>query len=178
MMKEYCANAVAGTQKLLDALDTSVVEKIADRILDSDNVFVVADVGRPGLALMSLAQRLRQLGIRSYHLEESPPTPSVHEGDVVLIASVDGEDKTPITFMKRGKELHIAYDLFTMTKGSTLEKGASEVLLFPQLDEGGLIAEEYFELALFVVCDAIVLYLQDKVGRSKARMQQELPNIF
>ena len=61
MMKEYCANAIAGTQKLLDALDTSVVEKIADRILDSDNVFVVADVGRPGLALMSLAQRLRQL---------------------------------------------------------------------------------------------------------------------
>ena len=58
MMKEYCANAIAGTQKLLDALDTSVVEKIADRILDSDNVFVVADVGRPGLACTPFLLRI------------------------------------------------------------------------------------------------------------------------
>ena len=178
MIKEYCATAIGGVRQILDALDYTVIEKIADRILDADNVFVVADVGRPGLALMCLAQRLRQLGIRSYRLEESPPTQSVHEGDVVLIGSVDGEDKTSITFMKKGKELHIAYDLFTMTKGSTLEKDASEVLQFDCSDADGLIAEEYFELALFVVCEAIVLYAQDKIGRSKARMQQELPNIF
>ena len=166
MIKEICANAVAGTKKVLDGLDFTAIEKIADRIINSDNTFVVADVGRPGLALMCLAQRLRQ------------PTPSVHEGDVVLIGSVDGEDKTSITFMKKGKELHIDYDLFTMAKESTLQKDASEVVYFDCKAENGLIAEEYFELALYVVCDAIALKVQQKLGVSKERMQRELPNLY
>ncbi len=178
MLNEYCAKAINGTRQVLETLDYKTIEKIADRIINSDNVFVVADVGRPGLALMCFAQRLRQLGIRSYHLEESPPTPSVHEGDVVLIASVDGEDQTPITFMKKGKELHIDYDLFTMARGSSLEKDASEMLYFNCPDTQELVAEEYFELALFVVCETMIMYIQDKLGRSRERMQQELPNIF
>ena len=40
------------------------------------------------------------------------------------------------------------------------------------------VAEEYFELALFVVCETMIMYIQDKLGRSRERMQQELPNIF
>ena len=178
MLKEYCANAICGTKQVLENLDYAVIEKIAEHIVNSDNVFVVADLGRPGLALMSLAQRLRQLGIRAYRLEESPPTPSVHEGDIVLVASVDGEDKTPITFMKKAVSLHIDYDLLTMVKGSTLEKDATETLIFDCADAEGLIAEEYFELALFVVCEAIVMYVQNKISRSRERMQLELPNIF
>lgn len=178
MIKQTCANAVAGTKKVLESLNYAVIEKIAERIIHSDNTFVVADVGRPGMALMCLAQRLRQMGVRSYRLEESPPTPSVHEGDVVLIGSVDGEDKTSITFMKKGKELHIDYDLFTMTKGSTLEKDASEVVYFDCKEENGMIAEEFFELALYVVCDAIALKVQEKLGKSKERMQRELPNLY
>lgn len=178
MIKQICANAVAGTKKALEGLDYAAIEKIADRIISSDNMFVVADVGRPGLALMCLAQRLRQMGVRAYRLEESPPTPSVHEGDVVFIGSVDGEDKTSITFMKKGKELRIDYDLFTMAKGSTLEKDASEVVFFDCQAENGLIAEEYFELALYVVCDAIAMRVQEKLGKSKERMQRELPNLY
>ena len=178
MINKICANAVAGTRKVLEGLDDAAIEKIADRIISSDNTFVVADVGRPGMALMCLAKRLRQMGIRAYRLEESPPTPSVHEGDVVLIGSVDGEDKTSITFMKKGRELHIDYDLFTMAQGSTLEKDASEVAYFDCKDENGIIAEEYFELALYVVCDAIALHIQQKLGISKERMQRELPNLY
>lgn len=178
MIKQTCANALEGTKKVLAGLDEAILEQIANRILEADNVFVVADVGRPGFALMNMAQRLRQMGIRAYRLEESPPTPSVHEEDVVLIGSVDGEDKTSITFMKKGKELHIDYDLFTMTKGSTLEADASELLYFDCVAEGGLIEEEYFELALYVVCEAIVLYCQQKRGVSRQRMQAELPNIY
>ncbi len=178
MIKEYCAKAVKGTRKVVEGLDEAVLQKIADRIVAADNVFVVADVGRPGLALMCLASRLRQMGVRAYRLEESPPTPSVHEGDVVLIGSVDGEDKTSITFMKKGKELHIDYDLFTPTKGSTLEKDAAEVLYFDCKAEGGLIEEEYFELALFVICEAIVMYASKKLGKTYERMQRELPVLF
>ncbi|MGI6664063.1 MAG: hypothetical protein ACOX3W_01370 [Christensenellaceae bacterium] len=178
MIDKYCAAAVNGTKEVLRGLDDTVLQQIADRILDADNVFVVSDVGRPGMALMNLAQRLRQMGIRAYRLEESPPTPSVHEGDVVLIGSVDGEDQTSITFMKRGKDLRISYDLFTMTKGSTLEKDAAEVLFFAPEAKDGLIEEEYFELALYVVCDALALYCQRVLGVSKERMQAELPNIY
>ncbi len=178
MIEKICANAVAGTKKALEGLGYAAIEKIADRIIASDNTFVVSDVGRPGMALMCLAQRLRQMGIRAYRLEESPPTPSVHEGDVVLIGSVDGEDKTSITFMKKGKELHIDYDLFTMTKGSTLERDASEVVYFDCQAENGLNAEEYFELALYVICDAIAMSIKQKLGISKERMQRELPCLY
>ena len=80
--------------------------------------------------------------------------------------------------MKKAVSLHIDYDLLTMVKGSTLEKDATETLIFDCADAEGLIAEEYFELALFVVCEAIVMYVQNKIGRSRERMQLELPHIF
>lgn len=175
--RDFCASAIKGTNAALEKIDYAVVEKIANRILNADNVFVVADVGRPGLALMNFVLRLRQLSIRAYRLEESPPTPSVHKGDVVLIGSVDGEDATSITFMSDGKSLNLDYDLFTMTAGSTLEKDAAEVIVFDCKDEGEVIAEESFELAFYVLLDAIVMYLQEKIGRTNKRMVEELPNL-
>ena len=177
MLREYCENAIKGTSELLAKLDYEQVERIADQIIDADNVFVVADVGRPGLALMNFTARLRQLRIRAYRLEESPPTPSVHKGDLVLIGSVDGEDFTSITFMRSAKTLDIDYDLFTMAQGSTLEKDAKETVFFEAEDKDDLIAEEYFELALYVLLDAIIVYIENKLGVSREHMQAELPNL-
>jgi D-arabinose 5-phosphate isomerase GutQ len=178
MLREYCENAIKGTCDVLAKLDYDKIEKVAEHVMNADNVFVVADVGRPGLALMNFTERLRQLRIRAYRLEESPPTPSVHKGDIVLIGSVDGEDFTSITFMRSAKTLGIDYDLFTMTKGSTLEKDATETVHFEPEESNGLIAEEYFELALYVVLDAIILHIQQKLGVPREHMQNELPNIF
>ena len=178
MLREYCESAIKGTEELLAKIDYKKVETVAEHILNADNVFVVADVGRPGLALMNFTERLRQLRIRAYRLEESPPTPSVHKGDIVLIGSVDGEDATSITFMRSAKTLDIDYDLFTMTKGSTLEKDATETIIFDAEPKDELIAEEVFELAFYVLLDAIVLYLQEKLGASREHMQKELPNLF
>ena len=177
MIREYCEKAIKGTAQVLDKLDFDVIDKITERIIKADNVFVVADVGRPGIALLCFVERLRQMGIRSYRLEESPPTPSVHKGDVVLIGSVDGEDATSITFMRSAKTIDIDYDLFTMTKGSTLEKDASEVVIFDCEEKDGLIGEEYFELAFYVLLDAIALKIQKKLNKTNARLQAELPNI-
>lgn len=97
----------------------------------------------------------------------------------MLIGSVDGEDKTSITFMKKGKELHIDYDHVHHGKGihtaKRCQRGSS---ILTAMAENGLIAEEYFELALYVVCDAIALKVQQKLGVSKERMQRELPNLY
>lgn len=81
---------------IIKELETSVkkireknVRDIIDKIKSHQRIFVYG-TGRSGLMLKALAMRLMQIGLESYVVGETT-TPSVGEGDLLIVASASGE---------------------------------------------------------------------------------------
>jgi D-arabinose 5-phosphate isomerase GutQ len=179
MIKEYCQEGISGCRKLIAALDEITLQNIADKIDSSHNVFVYGPECS-GFALMGLVSRLRQMKIRSYLVEESPPAPSVREGDLVIIASPDGETRTAVTFINTALRIPgIEYVLITMNSRSSLIKNAVETLVmdYDNLMELRFDLEKYMEWCEFITFDAIALYLMRKRGIRREKMLAESANL-
>ncbi len=179
MIKEYCVEGIEGCRKIIAALDEETLQKIADLMVLSCNVFIYGPECS-GFALMALVARLRQLGVRAYLVEESPPAPSVREGDLVIIVSPDGETRTAITFINTALRIPgIEYVLITMNPASSLREKAAETLVMGSDKSEALTFElkKYVEWSEFIVFDAMVLYLMKKLGISREKMLARSPNL-
>ena len=65
------------------------IQEMIQKIKDHKRIFVYG-TGRSGLMLKALAMRLMQIGLDAYVVGETT-TPSVHEGDLLIVASASGE---------------------------------------------------------------------------------------
>ena len=85
-----------GMETIIKELDQSSKtikpEQITDliqKIKNHKRIFVYG-TGRSGLMLKALAMRLMQMGLDAYVVGETT-TPSVQEGDLLIVASASGE---------------------------------------------------------------------------------------
>lgn len=65
------------------------IQEMIKKIKDHKRIFVYG-TGRSGLMLKAFAMRLMQIGLNAYVVGETT-TPSVHEGDLLIVASASGE---------------------------------------------------------------------------------------
>lgn len=82
-------NILAQLNAVADALSEETVKACAEKIDAHGRVFVYG-AGRSGLMLRALAMRLMQMGKCAYVVGETV-TPSVEEGDLLILASASGK---------------------------------------------------------------------------------------
>lgn len=85
-----------GMNTIIEELDRSSkniapekIQEMIKKIKDHKRIFVYG-TGRSGLMLKAFAMRLMQIGLNAYVVGETT-TPSVHEGDLLIVASASGE---------------------------------------------------------------------------------------
>lgn len=87
-------------------------------ILNSNRIFVGA-AGRSLLAMKFLAMRLMQIGLKVYLVGEVC-TPSIREGDLLLVGSGSGETAGMIAICKKAKAAGAEVAVFTKNRNSTI----------------------------------------------------------
>lgn len=102
-------------QHSADAIDEQAIAAMIDDLRSHDRIFVYA-TGRSGLMLKAFAMRLMQIGLNSFVVGETT-TPSVHAGDLLVIASASGE--TGSVNMMAESALKQGVDLLVISSNTT-----------------------------------------------------------
>ena len=105
-------------QEIVETVEEAELEQMQDLILNSNRIFVGA-AGRSLLAMKFLAMRLMQIGLKVYLVGEVC-TPSIREGDLLLVGSGSGETAGMIAICKKAKAAGAEVAVFTKNRNSTI----------------------------------------------------------
>ena len=161
-------------QEIVETVEEAELEQMQELILNSNRIFVGA-AGRSLLAMKFLAMRLMQIGLKVYLVGEVC-TPSIREGDLLLVGSGSGETAGMIAICKKAKAAGAEVAAFTKNRNSTIAsiaKVAVQLNTAKPIQEGaagpdGWIEGNYFsirpsgnpfEQSIVIVGDAMVCEL-------------------
>lgn len=173
---EEIKNALAGVEE-------ERVEKLINLILSARRVFVVG-AGRVRLVMQAFAKRLKHLGLDTYVVGETTPPP-ITPKDVLIVGSGSGETIIPVEISKLAKKFKARVGLITSSPRSTLGELADVWVRIPSPTKLHLPTEPFsrqpranlFEQSLFILCDCLIIILQEKLGISEEEMQKRHANL-
>ncbi len=121
MDRELLRKQVAeANMKALCAIKQSEIDALVDAIMAADRVFV-AGWGRAGNCIKLLSMNCSQIG-RKTHIVGDNSTPSIHEGDLLVIGSGKGTTATMVVLAEQCKQHGAKLALITGGVDSAIEK--------------------------------------------------------
>ena len=99
--QDACAGVLDELKRTLDSIDSDSVERLAQAILEADQVFFVG-VGRVLLSLQSVCKRLAHLGIRAHYVGEITE-PAITRNDLLIVGSGSGASLFPLGSAKKAR---------------------------------------------------------------------------
>ena len=99
--QDTCADVLDELRRTLDSIDPASVERLAQAILEADQVFFVG-VGRVLLSLQCVCKRLAHLGIRAHSVGEITE-PAITEKDLLIVGSGSGASLFPLGIAKKAR---------------------------------------------------------------------------
>ena len=99
--QDTCADVLDELRRTLDSIDPASVERLAQAILEADQVFFVG-VGRVLLSLQSVCKRLAHLGIRAHYVGEITE-PAITKDDLLIVGSGSGASLFPLGIAKKAR---------------------------------------------------------------------------
>lgn len=99
--QDTCAGVLDELRRTLDSIDPASVERLAQAILEADQVFFVG-VGRVLLSLQCVCKRLAHLGIRAHYVGEITE-PAITEKDLLIVGSGSGASLFPLGIAKKAR---------------------------------------------------------------------------
>ena len=99
--QDTCAAVLDELQRTLDSIDPASVEKLAQAILEADQVFFVG-VGRVLLSLQCVCKRLAHLGIKAHYVGEITE-PAITKNDLLIVGSGSGASLFPLGIAKKAR---------------------------------------------------------------------------
>ena len=142
--------------------------------------------GRTGLLIQALTMRLYHLGLDA-HVAGAMTTPPVGLGDLFIVNAALGDLPTGLALMASARRAGARIALITSVPESLAGAAADIVLHVPaqtmanDLGEGGrsiMPMGSQYELALFVLCELIILELSRKLGVDFAAMRNRHANLL
>lgn len=168
--KEIIAELSNATVSITDEQINEFIQKINQ----AKRIFVYG-TGRSGLMLKTFAMRLMQMGYISYVVGETI-TPSIENGDLLIVASASGETDSVCQAAKKAKKQQFDIITITATTESTLFN-IQEPLIFvkssTKFNTSNITVQplgSLFEQVLLIIFDAIIL----KVSKAKANMNSDM----
>lgn len=161
--REYSMQIVKEIERTLSGVNSAIGEDIVNMIISAKRVFV-AGAGRSLLMLRGFAMRLMHLGLTSYVVGETV-TPSIHNGDLLIIGSGSGETASLVKTAEKAKSLGVDVALITKFQQSTIGIMADCVLAmetptdFSSIQLGG----SCFEQSMLILYDSFVLQVAEKL---------------
>ncbi len=171
-IKQILKTITAELQEALLEVDIAEVQKAVEMIAKAENVFVLG-LGRGGLAVKSFEMRLAHLGKHAYEVW-GINTPPIKAQDLLIVISCSGNTQTTLhlatvakqkgaqviacSTQKESKIASIA-DLIIQLKAPGMKNKGSEVDSIQPMNT-------LFEQSLFVLFDAMVLLLMERLGET------------
>jgi 6-phospho-3-hexuloisomerase len=190
-LKAASKEILEGAQKAIDNLDTDLVEKFIQMILESKEkkIFVVG-VGRSGFVGRAFALRLMNLGFNVYFLGETI-TPAAGKEDLLIAISGSGTTKFALTASTTAKEIGTKVAAITSYPKSPLGDFANLIVpIGGRTKEGWPVEEDYlarqllgeretlsplgsiFENNCMVFLDSLVVELMHRLGKTEEQMRK------
>ncbi len=101
-IKKLLANAGRNISETLNEIDPSQIDALADALAKANRVFT-SGWGRAGNVIRILGMDMSQLGKIVYCVGDNS-TPSIHEGDILVVGSGSGNTKTISLIAQQAKE--------------------------------------------------------------------------
>ena len=148
------------------------LQEVIKKIKEHKRIFVYG-TGRSGLMLKAFAMRLMQIGLSSYVVGETT-TPSVQEGDLLIVASASGETgsvcMTAESAVKQGVDLIVISSAPESTLGK-IHAPDIEIEAAPKFATSKVSVQplgSLFEQMLLIVFDTIILEMsQEEEGSNE-----------
>lgn len=162
-----------------------ISEEQLDRFIeavDSHKRIFVYGTGRSGLMLKALAMRLMQIGYQSYVIGETT-TPSVSNGDLLIVASASGETQSVCNAADDGVKQGADVLVITGSQESTLSRKHEPLI---QIESANKFTESkasiqplgsLFEQMLLLIFDAVILKMSIKSEDTNKKMAQRHASI-
>lgn len=106
--------------------DLKAVEQL---IVDANRIFI-GGAGRSGFAARGFSNRLMHLGYTVYFVGE-PTTPSIQEGDLLIVGSGSGNTASLVSNSKKAKEQGAKVATLTMFPENTIGSMADAAITIP-----------------------------------------------
>jgi 6-phospho-3-hexuloisomerase len=166
----FLTEIVKELKQTADLIHDDEVGKLADRILQSNKVFV-AGAGRSGLMIKAFAMRLMQMGIDVYVVGETV-TPNLEKEDLLIIGSGSGETRSLVPLADKAKSLGGSVAVVTISPESTIGKISDIAIKLPGVPKDQANSSHktiqpmgaLFEQSLLLYCDAVILNMMQKQG--------------
>src|SRR5690625_1979823 len=104
-------------------VDDEQIQGLIQAICEANRIFVVG-VGRSGFVGRAFSNRLMHLGFTVYFIGE-PTTPSIQEGDLLIIGSGSGETSGMVNIAKKAASLGVKIATLTRSEERRVGKDGS-----------------------------------------------------
>jgi 6-phospho-3-hexuloisomerase len=177
LLAEMEAVAAAMPEDALDKLVTAIVA--ARRI-------ALYGQGRTGLVMQGLTMRLYHLG-RAAHFVGAMNAPPLGPGDLFLVNAALGDLPTGLALIASARQAGARIAAITAVPDSPAGRAADLVLHIPAQtmadDTGGgarssMPMGSQYEAVLFLICEALVLRLAERLGIAFAAMRERHANLL
>ncbi|GIP59613.1 6-phospho-3-hexuloisomerase [Paenibacillus sp. FSL W8-0186] len=176
-----CSNLLAILEELSEnakRVNGEEVDTVKKLISEAKRVFV-AGAGRSGFAARGFANRLMHLGYSSYFVGE-PTTPSIQQGDLLIIGSGSGETASLKAMAQKAVEQGAKLATLTIFPSNTIGSMAAACIKIPgitsKVEEEGDNAKSIqtkgssFEQLSWLIYDSIIIDLKRETGQTDADM--------
>lgn len=164
---------------VLNATDDSYDEKLT-AMLDKAKRIFVAGAGRSGLIAKFFAMRLMHGGYEVFVVGEIV-TPSIRNGDLMIVISGSGETETMIAFAKRAKEQGAEIALISTKSSSTIGDMADFVFQIGTPEQYGKVLGmpmgTTFELSTLFFLEATISHVIHEKGIPEEEMRTRHANL-
>lgn len=150
-----------------EQVDNEELEAVVELITKANRIFI-GGAGRSGFAARGFSNRLMHLGYTVYFVGE-PTTPSIQEGDLLIVGSGSGNTASLVSNSKKAKEQGAKVATLTMFPENTIGSMADASIKIPGVTEkcagqegstGSVQASgSSFEELCWIIYDAMVMDL-------------------
>ena len=158
-------------------VSTEQLEALANAVVDARRIFV-AGAGRAGFVARAFAMRLMHLGLTVYFVGE-PTTPSIGEGDLLVINSGSGETGSLAVMAVRAKGFGARLATVTIHPEATIGSLADVTVAIPGATPKSALADTVgsiqpmgnaFEQLSWLAFDVVIMILMDRLHKSAGDM--------
>jgi len=118
--------------EILAAVDQKQIDELVDAIIDARRIFV-SGWGRAGNIVRILGMDMSQLGMNVFCVGDNN-TPSIHEGDILLVMSGSGNTKTISIIAQEAKDFGAEVGLISTSAESIIGEIADYNIVIPKVD--------------------------------------------
>lgn len=174
--EQYRIDVAKQNKEILTNIPQEQIDAMCKAIMAAKRIYI-AGWGRAGNVTRILAMNCSQIGLKAYVVGDNP-TPSIHEGDLLIIGSGSGETATMIEIAKQCKAHGATLGLISGSANSTIGKLADVNIEIERIgaktkeekDNAGVaFVRSYYQVVVMLV-DCITSYIMDEQGWTNERI--------